>query len=157
MKGPSQAVRATYHSMKRCAFFISLALVVALGGCSGGGTVQKTFPPCDNTPSTDSAAHLVAPASGTTGVSPTVGSITVAYGDASVLDSVSLAPSDGSTPVAGNPSYTGSLPQSGTVAITIPPLKPATTYAVTGLKVNFAHLVGCFAPLSANFGSFTTL
>ena len=140
--------------MTRCVVLLSLGLV-ALAGCSGGGgTVPNVS--CSNGVATDAQAHLVTPASGATGVSPAIGSITVAYGIATVVQpGVTLTPSDGSASVTGNPSFTGVLPQSGTVQVTIPALKPSTTYAVTGRSVNMAH-VPCFTTVTASFGSFTT-
>jgi hypothetical protein len=127
-----------------------------LAGCSGGGaTSTSPAPVCPALAISDSQAHLVNPASGATGVSPSIGTIAVAYGNAAVLDSVTLTPNDGSAAVGGTPSFTGTLPPSGTVNVTIPALKPATTYTVAGRSLDFAHMP-CFVPTLAAFGSFTT-
>jgi hypothetical protein len=138
--------------MTRCAIAFSLGAFLALAGCSGGGTTQPA-PVCPNVVIGDSQAHLVSPPSGATGVSPSIGSITVTYGSASVLDAIDLTPSDGSPSVPGTAAPN---PSNGTAVVTIPALKPAMKYTVTGHNVNFAHIVGCFTPITANFGSFTT-
>ncbi|MEA2688196.1 MAG: hypothetical protein QOD51_803 [Candidatus Eremiobacteraeota bacterium] len=143
--------------MKRCVIALSLGLL-ALAGCSGGGgTMQQTvIGPCPTVAISDAQAHLVSPPSGATGVSPSIGSISVAYGTSAVLSFIQLTPGDGSPSVSGNASFTGVLPSSGVVAVTIPALKPATKYTVTGQNADFAHIVGCFAKVTADFGSFTT-
>ena len=118
--------------------------------------MEQAWPKCDNTPLTDTQAHLVTPAPGATGVSPTIGSITVAYGNVNVLNMVTLSPSDGSVGVPANEDYSGGPTASGTVRLLIPPLKPATTYTVIGQRADMVHAVGCFQPVTAYFGSFTT-
>jgi hypothetical protein len=127
-----------------------------LAGCSGGGSTSTVPAPiCPALAISDPQAHLMNPPSGATGVSPSIGTIVLAYGNAAVLDSVTLTPNDGSASVGGTPSFTGTLPSSGTVNVTVPALKPATTYTVAGRSVDFAH-APCFALTLAAFGSFTT-
>ena len=136
---------------------LSLGLL-ALAACSGGGatTPQTRFGPCPNLAIVDSQSHLLTPPSGGTGVSPSIGSISVAYGNSAVLTFIDLTPNDGSPTVSGALTFTGVLPSSGVASVTIPALKPATKYTVTGRNADFAHVVGCFTPVTAAFGSFTT-
>jgi hypothetical protein len=142
--------------MTRCVIALSLGLL-ALAGCSGGGatTAQQPAPPgpCPALAIADSQAHLVSPPSGATGVSPSIGSVTVTYGDIRVFDLVSLSATDGSPGAAAN---LDSTPSPGVAVVKIGALKPATKYRLTGTSVNFAHIVGCFIPVTADFGSFTT-
>jgi hypothetical protein len=144
--------------MMRRVLVVSLA-VLALAGCSGGGTVTQTPPPdfgCPSKTVADSQAKLVSPAPGSSGVSPTIGSITLAYGDAGVVNfGVYLTPNDGSAGVWAGFSPPQNLPPSGVVTFPLPALKSGTTYTVTGQNLNMAHLI-CFTTVTANFGSFTT-
>ena len=144
--------------MTRCVLVVSLA-VLALAGCSGGGPVTHPPPPdfgCPSKTVADSQAKLVSPAPGASGVSPTVGSITLAYGDAAVVNwGVSLTPNDGSAGMSAGGNPPQNLPPSGVVTFPVPTLKSGTTYTVTGQNINMAHLI-CFTTVTANFGSFTT-
>ena len=146
--------------MTRRVLVVSLA-VFALAGCSGGGTVTQTPSPppdfgCPSKTIADSQAKLVSPAPGSRGISPTVGSITLAYGDAGVVNfGVYLTPNDGSAAVWAGMSPPQNLPSNGVVTFPLPALKPGTTYTVTGQNLNMAHLI-CFTTVTANFGSFTT-
>ncbi|HEY0615366.1 MAG TPA: hypothetical protein VGC96_12020 [Candidatus Elarobacter sp.] len=96
------------------------------------------------------------PARGATGVSPAIGQISVAYGNAAVVQfGVTLAPSDGSASLHAAPPLSGVFPSSGIVTIPIPVLKSGVTYTVTGQSIDLAH-VACFTQVTGNFGSFTT-
>jgi hypothetical protein len=138
----------------RCVAVLSLALF-ALAGCSGGGTTSVGVP-CPALAFADVQAKLVAPAPGATGVSPSIGAITFSYTNPSLPSaSFTLTPSDGSPPVFSGSAVTPVTVVPGTATVTIPTLKAATTYHVTGSTVNMAHL-SCFAPVTADLGSFTT-
>jgi hypothetical protein len=143
--------------MTRCVIALSLGLL-ALAACSGGGatTAQQPAPPgaCAAVVIVDSQAHLVSPPSGATGVSPSIGSVTVTYGDIRVFDLISLSPIDGSPGAAA--ANLDSTPSPGVAVVTIGALKPATKYRLTGTSANYAHIPGCFIPVTADFGSFTT-
>jgi len=147
--------------MTRCAAIVALA-VLTVTGCSGGGTTTPAPPPpdfgCPSKSIVDPQAKLISPAPGATGVSPAIGSITLAYGYWNlVFNGIQLVPSDGSTPVwAGtNPPPTLNTPGSGVVTFPIPALKARMTYTAYGSSENMAHLV-CYTQITANFGTFTT-
>jgi hypothetical protein len=135
---------------------IALVALVACGG--GGGTTTAAAPtPCPTDAVADSQARLVSPAPGATGVSPSIGAITFAYGDPNLpFAQILLTPSDGSGPVMTIPTnFSTPPPAAGVITLPIPALKSATTYTVTASTLNFAHLP-CFRQVTGALGSFTT-
>ncbi|MDQ6926922.1 MAG: hypothetical protein M3154_11900 [Candidatus Eremiobacteraeota bacterium] len=138
---------------------MSLVALVALVACGGGGgtTTAAAPTPCPTDAVADSRARLVAPAPGATGVSPLIGSITFAYGNADLpFAQILLTPGDGSNSVSTIPTnFTTPPPAAGVITLPIPALKPATTYTVTAFTLNFAHLP-CFRQVTGALGSFTT-
>lgn len=133
---------------------------VVLAGCSGGGgtapapTPTPTPGPCGGTV-VDTQAKLVSPPPGATGVSPSIGALTFTYGNPlTPIASFSVVSTDGTDRLAGNIGNSVTIVP-GQLTLVIPPLKPATTYRVTGLTFNYAH-VPCFTAVTADLGSFTT-
>ena len=140
--------------MRRNVVWLSL---LALAACGGGGSTTANPPPCDHGSIVDTQAVLVAPAPGATGVSPSVGAITYAYGDGVLYQApVFLNPTDGSNGVAADyPTVSTPPPAPGVVTRTIPTLKSGTTYLVTVGTINLAHAI-CYTAVSATLGTFTT-
>jgi hypothetical protein len=133
--------------------------LVALVACGGGGaaTTAAAPTPCPTDAVADSQARLVSPAPGATGVSPSIGAITFAYGNSNLpFAQILLTPSDGSSPVSTVPTnFLSPPPAAGVITLAIPALKSTTTYAVTASTLNFAHLP-CFRQVTGALGSFTT-
>src|ERR1700736_2304300 len=132
------------------------ALALLLAGCSGGGSTKTPFwPGCPGGPAiADASARLISPAAGATGVSPTIGSITVGYSQPGPIDwGLALTPTDGSPGVAASIPSQAQIDQSpGIVTLTIPALQSGKTYTVSGQTINMAH-VPCYTPITANNGS----
>jgi hypothetical protein len=130
---------------------------LALGGCAGAGGSAPAQPPggphaCPDLV-VDRSAPLVQPANGATGVSTTIGSVTVTSETGLAGLQITLTPSSGS-PIEGGAFAAAS---SSTMAATIPVLSAHTTYTVSSSSLPVIGSDGsCTLGTAWTMGSFTT-
>jgi len=144
----------TARSLFRSALLVG---VLALGGCAGAGGSDPAPQPSVvyECPALviDRSAPLVQPANGATGVSTTIGSVTVMAETGLAGLPIVLTPSSGS-PIQGG---TFAASSSSTMAATVPVLSAHTTYAVSSFSPPINGNDGsCTMGTAWTMGSFTT-
>jgi hypothetical protein len=136
----------------------ALALAVALGAAGCGASHDSVPAICPQTATGVTASGaLVSPPNGATGVSPGIGRITYTTTSADLQGSgvlVTLTPAGGGPTVQQPDSV---VTANGVSSSVIPPLRGATTYAVTvSATPQLPGSAVCQGFVSAALGSFTT-